>query len=175
MNPPEDQHPHESFLRLYAEHEAALHAFVRALLPGRLEASEVLQNVIVVLWQKYDSASDFKKWAFGVARLEVLKFLQTRKRDRHIFDDQLVSQLADRAAVLEQRHSAERDALESCLQKLPARQRELVLQAYAKGSSMDALAGVRGQTPMSLYKFLHRTRQVLLECVQKTLSRGELA
>lgn len=175
MNPPEDKHQNESFLRLYAEHEASLHAFVRAMLPGRMEASEVLQNVIVVLWQKHDSALDFKKWAFGVARLEVLKFLQTRKRDRHIFDDDLVNQLADRAVLLAQRHSAERDALEGCLQKLPARQRELVLKAYAKGCSMEDIAAGRGQTPMSLYKFLHRTRQTLLECVKKTIARNELA
>lgn len=175
MNPPEDQRHNESFLRLYAAQEASLHAFVRAMLPGRMEASEVLQNVIVVLWQKYDSALDFKKWAFGVARLEVLKFLQTRKRDRHIFDDALVNQLADRAVLLQQRHSVERDALEGCLQKLPVRQRELVLQAYAKESCMEDLAVNRGQTPMSLYKFLHRTRQTLLECVQKTIARNELA
>jgi RNA polymerase sigma-70 factor (ECF subfamily) len=175
MTAPEDRQQHELFLRLYAEHEAALHAFVRAMLPGRAEASEVLQNVIVVLWQKHGTAEDFKKWAFGVARLEVLKFLQSRKRDRHVFDDALVNQLADRAVLLDRRHSAERDALEGCLQKLPGGQRDLVLQAYAKGCSMDELAAARGQTPMSLYKFLHRTRQMLLECVQKTIARGEPA
>jgi len=175
MISPEDRQQHDSFLRLYAEHEAALHAFVRVMLPGRAEASEVLQNVIVVLWQKYESAEDFKKWAFGVARLEVLKFLQSRKRDRHVFDGDLVNQLADRAVLLDRRHSVERDALEGCLQKLPDGQRDLVLQAYAKGCSMDELAAARGQTPMSLYKFLHRTRQILLECVQKTIARSELA
>lgn len=175
MTAPEDRPQHESFLRLYAEHESALHAFVRAMLPGRAEASEVFQSVIVVLWQKYDSAADFKKWAFGVARLEVLKFLQARKRDRHVFDDELVHQLADRAVLLERQHSSERDALEACLQKLPDGQRELVLKAYAKGCTMESLAAMRGQTPMSLYKFLHRTRQVLLECVQKTIARSELA
>ena len=172
MTPSEDSQQHETFLRLYAEHEAALHAFVRAMLPGRAEASEVLQNVIVVLWQKADTAVDFKKWAFGVARLEVLKFLQARKRDRHVFDDDLVSQLADQAVLLEKRHSAEREALEGCLQKMPANQRELVLQAYAKGCSMEDLAALRGQTPMSLYKFLHRTRQALMECVQKTIAQS---
>lgn len=134
-----------------------------------------MQNVIVVLWQKFDLAVDFKKWAFGVARLEVLKFLQARKRDRHVFDDDLVNQLADRAVLLERKHSAERDALEGCLQKMPAVQRELVLQAYAKGGSIDDLAVLRGQTPMSLYKFLHRTRQSLLECVEKTIARSEIA
>lgn len=166
---------HEPFLSLYAEHQAALHTFVRAMLPGREEAAEVMQNVIVVLWQKFETAQDFKKWAFGVARLEVLKFLQTRKRDRHVFDDELVNQLADRTVLLEQRHLSEREALEGCLQKLPSAQRELVLRAYSKGSTMSALAALRGQTPMALYKLLQRIRQTLQECVQSTLSEREPA
>ena len=173
--PTPDSSLHEPFLSLYAEHQAALHTFIRSMLPGREEAAEVMQNVIVVLWQKFDTAQDFKKWAFGVARLEVLKFLQTRKRDRHIFDDALVNQLADRAVLLEQQHLAEREALEGCLQKLPAVQRELVLRAYTKGSTMNALAALRGQTPMALYKLLHRIRQTLQECVQHTLTKKETA
>jgi len=176
MTPPcPDSRLYEPFLRLFAEHQAALNTFIRAMLPRREEADEVMQDVIVVLWQKFDSAQDFKKWAFGVARLQVLKFLQNRKRDRHIFDDSLVNQLADRAVLLERQHFSERDALEGCLQKLPQIQRELVLTAYTKGSSMDALAALRGQTPMSLYKLLHRIRQSLQECVHKTVAKREFA
>ena len=175
MTPPPERPQHDQFLRLFAEHEPALHTFVRSMLPSREEASEVLQDVIVVLWQKFETAQDFKKWAFGVARLEVLKFLQTRKRDRHVFDDELVNRLADRAVLLQQQHLNEREALESCLQKLPATQREMVLSAYTKGTRMDALAERRGQTPMSLYKLLHRIRQALQECVRKTIAKEELA
>ncbi|MES2596196.1 MAG: sigma-70 family RNA polymerase sigma factor [Verrucomicrobiota bacterium] len=173
---PAPDHPqHDQFLRLIAEHQAALHTFVRSMLPTREEASEVLQDVMVVLWQKFESAQDFKKWAFGVARLEVLKFLQTRRRDRHIFDDELVNRLADEAMTLEQRHLTQREALEGCLQKLPSTQRELVLTAYTKGNRMDDLAAQRGQTPMALYKLLHRIRQALLECVQRSIVQEELA
>lgn len=175
MTSPTDSPQHEKFLRLYAEHEAALHTLVRSMLPSREEASEVLQDVIVVLWQKFASAEDFKKWAFGVARLEVLKFLQSRKRDRHVFDEELVNRLADRAALLEQGVMTRREALERCLQKLPAVQRELVLSAYTKGTRIDDLAARRGQTPMSLYKLLHRIRLALLDCVEHTLAEGEHA
>ena len=72
-----------------------------------------------------------------------------------------------------QRHSDQREALESCLQKLPATQRELVLTAYTKGTRMVDLATRRGQTPMALYKLLHRIRQALLECMRRTLAQEE--
>jgi DNA-binding transcriptional LysR family regulator len=70
---------------------------------------------------------------------------------------------------------AEREALEGCLQKLPNAHRDLVLRAYTKGTTINDLATLRGQTPMALYKWLHRTRQALQECVQATVSKRETA
>jgi hypothetical protein len=40
---------------------------------------------------------------------------------------------------------------------------------------MDELAHQRAQTPMSLYKILHRTRLKLLECIQRSFNRENLA
>ena len=172
-----NQH-HDRFLRLFAEHEPSVRTFVRSLTPNRMDASEVMQEVAVVLWKKFgefDETRDFRKWAFGVARFEALAFLRDRARDRHVFDEELVARLADETAAAEPRHAAQREALEKCLQRLPELQRELVLEAYTKGARMDELAGRRGQTAMSLYKMLHRIRQALLECVRRTMAQEELA
>ena len=166
---------HDQFLRLYAEQEQALHGYVRSMLPDRHEASEVMQEVIVTLWQKFEGADDFRKWSFGVARMKVLHHLQRRMRDRHVFSEELVQQLADRQSELESRHTTQREALEHCLEKLPQGQRELVITAYTKGTRMDDLAAQRGETAMALYKKLHRIRQTLLECVRRTLTQEELA
>ena len=165
---------HEQFLRLLAEHEPALRTFVRSLLPSRGDAAEVMQAVAVVLWRKfaeYDATRDFRKWAFGVARYEALAHLRDRARERLVFNDELVGKLADEAAAAAQQHDAQREALETCLQKLPEAQRTLVLGAYAQGSRIDALAAQRGQTAMALYKLLQRIRQALLECVGRTIAR----
>jgi len=172
-----DEQHHEQFLRLVVEHEPALGTFVRSLLPSRGDASEVMQEVMVVLWQKFaefDPMRDFRKWAFGIARYEALAYLRDRARDRHVFDDELVGRLADEAEAAGQRHEAQREALETCLRKLSESQRALVLSAYAKGTRIDELASQRGQTAMSLYKLLHRIRQSLLECVRRTIVREEL-
>jgi len=168
---------HDQFLRLFAEHEPALRTFVRALLPSRNDAAEVRQEVAVVLWRKFaefDAARDFRKWAFGVARYEVRAFLRDKGRDRHVFDDELVNKLADEAVLAAPRHEAQREALEKCLRKLSESQRALVLRAYARGTRLDQLAALRGQTAMSLYKVLHRIRQALLECVRRTITLEEL-
>jgi RNA polymerase sigma-70 factor, ECF subfamily len=130
------------------------------------------------LWQKFgdfDASRDFRKWAFGFARYEALALLRDRVRDRHVFSDALVHKLADETEAAGERHEAQREALEACLQKLPETQRALVLAAYTKGTRMDELAVQRGQTPMSLYKTLHRIRQALVECVRRAIAREGLA
>ena len=165
-----EQQRHRQFLRLFAANEAAVHGFVRSLVPRREDAAEVMQEVAVVLWEKFDefdSSRDFRKWACGVARFEVLAFLRDRARDRHVFDESLLVVIADEA-IEDGAGEARRAALESCLEKLQPRQREVVLAAYEPGARMDALARQRGQTAMSLYKVLHRIRLALQECIERT-------
>ena len=92
------------FLRLFTEHEPALRMFVRSLVPTRADASEVIQDVAVVVWEKigeFEEARNFRKWAFGVARYEALAYLRDRSRDRHVFDDELVARLADKVVAAE--------------------------------------------------------------------------
>jgi RNA polymerase sigma-70 factor (ECF subfamily) len=171
-----DDQNHDQFLRLYAEHEAALHTLLRVMLPSREDAKEALQETIIVLWQKFgefDPARSFRAWASGIARNKALAVLRDRKRDRLVFDESLVNRLADRAVLHEQSVMTRREVLEGCLQKLPVAQRELVLSAYTKGTRIDDLAAGRGQTPMSLYKLLQRIRLSLLECIECTLATEE--
>ena len=164
---------HDRFLRLYVEHEEALRGFVRSLVPTLEDAREVMQQTAAVLWRKFDDSADFRPWAFGVAKFEALAFLRDRARDRHVFGDEVRALLEAEAMEAARSSEQEERALEECLQKLPAAQRELVETAYAPGVRMDELARSAGRTPMALYKSLHRIRMNLADCVQLTLNPKE--
>jgi RNA polymerase sigma-70 factor (ECF subfamily) len=175
---PTENERHNGFLRLFAVTEPALRAFVRSLVPRREDVPEVMQEVAVVLWRKFDeltAAEDFRKWAFGVARLEALAWARDKARDRHVFDPDLLVTLAEAAERASQRLGPQREALEQCLSKLPSDRRQLVLTAYAPGMSIEQLAVQRGQTPMSLYKVLHRIRLALVECTRRALAQEQYA
>lgn len=165
-----DDPRHDQFLRLFTANEPAIHAFVRSLVPTREDAREVMQEVAVVLWRKFAafaSGEDFRKWAFGVARYEVLAYVRDKARDRHLFDDALLLTLAEESAAGHDRREAQRAVLEHCLRKLDPGQRDLVLHAYAPGARIDRLATERGQTAMALYKILHRLRLALIDCTRR--------
>jgi len=102
----------------YVQHEEALRRFVRALVPAREDARDVMQEVTVVLWRKIGELSaveDFRRWAFGVARMEALTFLRDRARDRHLFGEDVVALFADEAEGDAEVFEAERGTLEKCL------------------------------------------------------------
>jgi RNA polymerase sigma-70 factor (ECF subfamily) len=175
---PSEQQRHDQFLRLYVENEESLHGFVRALVPTREDAREVMQEVAAVLWRKFDELTtfeDFRRWAFGVARFEALGFRRDRARDRHVFDEDVLRALADDAEAVSGEMDAQRDALDECLAKLPAPQRSLIEAAYERGARIDQLAVRMGRSAMSLYKALHRIRMTLMECAERTLRQRGLA
>ena len=173
-----DRDQHDQFLRLFVEHENALRLFIRSLLFNQEESPEVMQEVAVVLWRKFDDSLDslsFRRWAFGVARMEVLSFHRDRARDRHIFGDDIAELLAHSVEEESSMLECERNALEMCVSKLPADQRELVYTAYEPGVKKIDLARKLGWTSMALYKKLHRIRVQLMECVCRELNSEELS
>ncbi len=159
------------------EHEESLRVFVRSLLFSHDEEREVMQEVAVVLWRKFDVGMDsqaFCRWAFGVARMESLAFRRDRARDRHTFGDEVFELLGQMVMEQSDALEAERRALGTCLQKLPEQQRQLVQAAYAPGVKIENLAAQLGRTAMALYKNLHRIRLVLMDCTRRVLTSEEL-
>ena len=55
MEPQRDD-VHELFLTLFTADEPAIRAFVRRLVPTRLDAADVMQGVALVLWRKFPRA-----------------------------------------------------------------------------------------------------------------------
>ena len=177
MTPAENE-KHDRFLRLYVKHEEALNGFVRTLVPTREDAREVMQEVAVVLWRKFEDLSsieDFRPWAFGVAKFKAMAFRRDRARDRLVFDEDVIELLAAEVTENADAYEAERQALDECIGRLGAAQRKLLDAAYAPGARIDALAAAAGRSPMSFYKALHRIRLALMDCTQRALALEGLA
>lgn len=163
---------HERFIRLFAMNEPAIRAFVRRLVPNRQDAADVMQNVGLVLWRKFrelEQPGQFRKWAFGIARYETLAWLRDKARDRLVLANDVLQAVAYESSRIENELSAQRDALEGCLERLPREQRTLVLAAYAPDVRIHDVAEQSGRTLAAFYQWLHRMRVRLRECTRRTL------
>lgn len=176
MSPSETER-HHRFLRSFTAHEPAVRAHVRRLVPTRADADDVMQEISVVLWEKFDTfreGSDFRAWAFGVARFEVLAWLRDRGRDRLVLDEEVVTKIAGETTTDEPRLERQREALEVCMKKVPADQRAQLMQAYQPDCRIQEVAQGSGRTVAGFYQWLHRMRKMLLDCIRRTLA-GEVA
>jgi RNA polymerase sigma-70 factor, ECF subfamily len=170
----------DEFLRLFARSQRRIHAYILALVFDANTAADLLQEVNIILWRKFDqyeSGTNFIAWAREIARLSVLRHRQTNASRIATLDPQLLEQLADRfadATPLEI-DDRRRDALEACLKKLRDADRELILARYLPGASVTGIAERSQRTVNSVSQSLRRIRGLLAECVARTLQAEEHA
>jgi RNA polymerase sigma-70 factor (ECF subfamily) len=166
------------FVALLTRHQLGLRLYVQSLLPGDPSAKDVAQQANATLWRKRDDfelGTNFKAWAFSVARYEVLNYRKQQARDsRLVFGEELEATFAEELAghgdELDRRH----EALQQCLGKLRDRDRELLMHRYSKAGTLQEFAAIAGQTVGGLKVTLHRLRNALLSCIQKQVGNQEV-
>jgi RNA polymerase sigma-70 factor, ECF subfamily len=173
QTPPDSADDYELFITLFARSQGRVLAFIRALVPDPSQADDVFQTTSLVLWRSfatYRRDAEFLPWAIGVARHQVLMHWRTRRRDRHVFSEELLLDLA--AATESGLADAERRqrALEACVARLPERQRDLIRLFYGENRSAGEIAASWNRTVHAVYKALATMRKALLECVTARLA-----
>jgi len=160
------------FILQLIQHQDRLRGFVRCLLFDSKCVDDVLQETNRVLLQKmeaFELGSDFWAWACQVARFEVLAQFKRQQRDKHVFNMELLEDLAARAESHLRQQPVRKLALDACLQELSSTQKQLLQWRYALGQSMQEIAQ-RLQRPVgSLRQSLHRIRLSLRQCVKQKM------
>lgn len=166
---------YERFTLLLVTHQPTILGFIRTLLPQTSDAEDLLQKTCLIAWQKFDQfdpSTKFSTWACQIAYFEVKNYLRTKSRDRHVFSDAVLEQLAAETSQDSDRLAAERAALHKCVAALVPDERDLLAQAYAPGSTVQQFAEQVGKSANSLYKQLNRIRRRLHTCITHRLEQG---
>jgi RNA polymerase sigma-70 factor, ECF subfamily len=165
------EHSRDEFIRLLTGEQTRLFSYIASLLGNLNDASNVLQQTNITLWRKVDEfaiGTNFHVWARKVAYYQTLAFIRDRKRDRHIFDEELLTQLASRPTEVDE--DERRVALRHCLGSISEDSLELVRQRYAPGKSIAEIAKLRQKSEGAIRMGLMRIRQALIDCVKKQLA-----
>jgi len=163
--------PDESLVDQLTRHQSSLFHYILSLVPDRASAEDILQETNLVVWRKaseFDPSLPFMPWACRIALFQVKAHRRDQARDRHIFDDDVLDQLAGEAPTSTEARPIE-IGLRECLSRLPEKQRELILARYQPGASVDTLAESSGLTANALSQSLFRIRRALAECLERQL------
>jgi RNA polymerase sigma-70 factor (ECF subfamily) len=164
------------YVQLVINCQSRLYAFILSLLCEPESAAEVLQETNLVLWKKagqFEIGTNFMAWAFRISRYQVMAYRQRQGRDRHIFDDEALNEVA---ATFERQDDDLDDRLPTlagCIKDLPADGRNLLKQRYRDGAAVKEIASQLGQSANRVAVRLHRLRAALMECIRRRQLKGE--
>lgn len=164
--------PSAEFLTHVTRAQRQLYGFISTLVFGHADVDDVLQETNLVLWRKaaeFDRSREFMPWALRIAQLQSMAHLQKQRR-RPLYDSALLDRIADEAVADVAAADGRRQALASCLQKLPEKHRQLVAARYEPGGSVNDLAAAMGKQPKAVSEMLRRVRRTLLDCIERSLA-----
>ncbi len=168
-----DSTPIKEFLRYQGE----FMAYLMAILRDFDTAEEVFQNAAVVVIEGAAAAREpirhFRPWAKEIVRRQALYRLRKQAQEAKLFRP-ISPELFDAisAAFLEDDAGGigqEIQALRRCLEKLPPRQREMLVRRYERQQSFEQIGQAAGTTPAAAQRALSRIRMTLHDCVLATL------
>ncbi len=167
----------EELMTKLTAHQNRLQAYIFTLTGDRDLARDVLQATNLVIWRKaaqFTPGSNFLAWAFQIARYQVMAHRQKIARERVVFSDEIVSDLAvflERSAHEEDLFEAKRQALAECLEGLSELHRRILWAFYRDGLRTREIAEEVGKSNSAVEQLLSRTRLVLMRCIERRLEK----
>lgn len=158
---------------LWMKHQPTVTAYIASVVRDRHHVEDLAQEVasaISLQVDKYETDRPFLPWALGIAHNQVLKYLRSRKRDRLVFDEGLLAQLAEHHIEQVEGSAARKAALHDCIQKLSADRKQLLKSRYFQRVGVQEIAKELGRTEGAVSMLLLRVRQRLARCIRQRLS-----
>jgi RNA polymerase sigma-70 factor (ECF subfamily) len=163
----------ERFMRLWTDAQPAVVNYLHALVRDPAAARDLVQETALVLFRRfgeYDGNRPFLGWALGVAKFQVLGFRRDAARSCVTFDTELFEQFTEKWAATAPAASARAAALEVCLERLPARPRQMVRLRYFEELTSEEIARRIGSKSAAVRVALQRIRDQLRACVERELA-----
>lgn len=166
------------FEALFSDTHGRLRAYVLRRGASAVDADDVVADVYVVAWRRFDDLpSDALPWLIGVARNVHRNQQRSRRRSDALLDRLRNEPLPDRGSDGDD--ALDIAAVRQALTGLSADDRDLLQLAVIEGLSSTQIAQVLGCRPVTARVRLHRARTRLRALVdrrpggQPTLARSE--
>lgn len=173
------QEKDSAIVSLLTQNQSALRLYVESLMPGDSHCDDVAQEANTIIWEKrgdFELGTNFKAWAFSIARFQVRKYRFKQAKDaRLVFCDELEEMIAEEVTEHLDDLSEHHIALQACLEKLKSADRELIYHRYFKRTPLKEYAVKAGRSIGGLKVTLHRIRNRLLRCVEKRIALAKEA
>jgi RNA polymerase sigma-70 factor (ECF subfamily) len=168
----------ETLEKLIEAYQTELFFFVKYLGADAVTAEEVVHDTFIAAYynKKTPDIVDTKKcisWLRGIARNKFLKNCRNKKKDKLEFNSDIMEQAeAYWATQFDPSYNEGNEymtALNSCLEKIPDKQRLIVNLRYSEQNSRESMAEQLNMTEDGVKSALRRIRSALADCVKASM------
>lgn len=166
------------FVNEFLTHQRRVYGVILSVVQSRDDAEDLFQTVCLTLWKRradFDpQRGTFMAWAVGISRNQIRNYLrdERRRRERVVFSEALVEEMAELEAVHAEALDELGPALRACLGALRDQQRKLIQQFYERQKPVSDIAKSHGLGERTLYRRIDQIRELLLGCVHRRLRGG---
>ena len=166
----------EEFVRELTACQDDLFFFIRSLCGDPTASADIRQDVNVILWRKRDNyrpGTNFKAWAFQIAKFEVKSHLRKCSKTPAICgDSELLDLFASELPETIDQLPERRLALAQCMESLTEKDTELLKHHYWSDLGLAALAQATNRSTGTLKARLFQLRYSLRHCIRRRLEPG---
>jgi RNA polymerase sigma-70 factor (ECF subfamily) len=173
----EDQR-YKDFLQLIVEHKSRIFGYILTLVPNRASAEDLLQEVILVMWEKFgqfEPGTNFWAWSCKIAYYKVMGYRTAHSNSPVLFSEEVFSSLAEQCEHTACKPDKDNDnekmeALETCLKRLSKRDSQIIQYRYLDKQPITTMAKNFGWSCSMMYKLMAKIHYVLKECIEKKIN-----
>jgi RNA polymerase sigma-70 factor (ECF subfamily) len=156
---------------LYARFGPGLLSYLTSYLNDRQLAEEVLQDVMLAVWNNasgFRGESKVRTWLIVIARNRAINTRRRKEPQLMPLDDELDFQSSDTGPLEKIERKDQQEALREVLQTLPPTQREILELVFFHQLSGPEVADVLGINIGTVKSRLHRAKEMLRRVLQVT-------
>ncbi len=162
----------DAFRAIYECYGARIHNFLYRLLGSKSEAEDATQQTFLIALHRLGTLRDpnlLESWIYRIARNEV--YQKFRRKEVDSLDDDGLKQFAEKAKDTRLHGEPEKallneelgEALQSALNSLPLKMREVFILAVIDEMSYQDISGIVGRSLLSVKTDIYRARMMAKE------------
>ena len=148
----------KAFDKLFADYGKRLYYFAFGYLKSKEDAEELVQEVFLKIWKNRDNLNpdlSFKAYLFKIAYHFILEFFEKSNRQRD-YQHQLLEESIEFTDETSERldYQLQLEKVERLIEKLPSRQKEILLKRKKEGIPVKEIADQLGISPKTVENHL---------------------
>ncbi len=167
----------QQFMKLYMGVQRRLYSFVLSMVPSPVDADDIVQETVSVMWTKFDEfeiGTDFAAWALCIARYQIMNYRKRKITTQKRFSNQTIESIQAVVEAGSEQDDERRELLRRCLKKLKDNERKILYFRYEVGSTLRIVAERMGLNINTAYSALSRIHVLLLKCIRKNMIDREV-